>query len=363
MNKYLKKAKEKYKKDGFIKTVGKANYFVKASMIRYFTYNRSNQRKWNALKNKYKGKRAFLLGNGPSLNDTPLHLLKNEYTMCFNRINILFERLQWKPSFYTCVDATVVQDNANEINEQITPYVLNAFFTDFHMLEFTNIKKRIKDGDNVLWLYTDVNKFSHKLPNIAPAPTVAISGLQILAFLGFSEIYIIGMDMNYKIHTSALELNGNEIQSKADDDPNHFDPRYFGKGKKYHQPNNFVVESIFKSLNLAKQNLDKIGVKVYNATYGGKVECFERVNFDSLFNYTDDEEFSLFTETFKHLLPVSSFEELKTKVPTLKNIDKDNISEKFFIIDQAEYVKKSSNLIFNYIPFGPYKGISLLIHR
>ena len=54
---------------------------------------------WSHLKNKYKNKRVFLIGNGPSLKKTPLHFLKNEYTIVFNRFNLFFERINWIPTF------------------------------------------------------------------------------------------------------------------------------------------------------------------------------------------------------------------------------------------------------------------------
>ena len=57
--------------------------------------------------------------------------------------------------------------------------------------------------------------------------------------------------MNYRIHKSAKLINskGIDIQSQNNDDPNHFDPRYFGKGKKYHQPKKYVIENTIKDLS------------------------------------------------------------------------------------------------------------------
>jgi hypothetical protein len=362
MKKYLDKVKDKFKKDGLIKTAKKVSAFLLAYIIRYSTYNKSNQKKWKKIKNSYAGKRVFILGNGPSLNDTPLYLLKGEYTMCFNRINILFERLQWRPTFYSCVDATVVQDNADEINELIVPEVSHAFFTDFHMFEFTNIKGKIKDGKNVYWLYSDVNEFSYKLPSLGPCPTVAIAALQILPFLGFTEIYILGMDMNYKIHTTVHELQNNEIQAKDNDDPNHFDPRYFGKGKKYHQPTAAVIENTFKALRISKQKLDEIGVKTYNATYGGKVDIFPRVNFETLFNLTSEEKFKLFAETFRKHIVANTFDELVSKVPVVYDVNTTQLPQ-IFLLDSSIYKNDTNALIMNFIPFGPFEGKFLLVKR
>ena len=68
------------------------------------------QERWAELEDKFLGERAFLIGNGPSLNKLPLHLLRDEYTLCFNRFYIMMERLAWRPDFYMTVDDLVLWD-------------------------------------------------------------------------------------------------------------------------------------------------------------------------------------------------------------------------------------------------------------
>jgi hypothetical protein len=46
-----------------------------------------------AMKDRYRGERCFVIGNGPSLNRTALHHLENEFTFGVNRICLMFERL------------------------------------------------------------------------------------------------------------------------------------------------------------------------------------------------------------------------------------------------------------------------------
>ena len=57
---------------------------------------------------------------------------------------------------------------------------------------------------------------------------------------------------------------------------------YFFKSTKpdtvIHRPNNMVLA--YKS---AKKYADSHGIRIYNATRGGKLEVFERIDFDSLF--------------------------------------------------------------------------------
>ena len=55
--------------------------------------------------------------------------------------------------------------------------------------------------------------------------------LQIAYFMGFSQVVLIGVDHRFKTkgpaHTECI-LPG--------DDPNHFDPSYFGHGFRWHLP-------------------------------------------------------------------------------------------------------------------------------
>ena len=103
-----------------------------AYLTKRFIYrNDLDYKKWELLKNKYMGKRAFLIGNGPSLNKTPLHLLENEVTLCVNRFNLMFDRLNWCPDMYTIADDVVILDMIDELDE-IKDNVKYLFLPDIH---------------------------------------------------------------------------------------------------------------------------------------------------------------------------------------------------------------------------------------
>jgi len=50
--------------------------------------------------------------------------------------------------------------------------------------------------------------------------------------------------------------------------------------QEYIQTSDYYVERAYKT---AKKYADRHGVKIYNATRGGNLEVFERVDFDTLF--------------------------------------------------------------------------------
>lgn len=258
---------------------------------------RSSTMHLRALQGKYRGKRCFIMGNGPSLNKTPLEKLEGEYVWGLNRCYMLFDRIQWKPSFYTAVDARVVSDIALEINELSRECTETLFFFP---LEFY-IKGILKNRENTMWYrqiamdplegpkgYFSLNA-AHYLRGVN---TVSIAALQLAVYMGFNPIYLIGCDLNYTIPEGTKasgevtdlgtgeRIVGYELTSTTDNDPNHFDPRYFGSGAKWHAPN---VDGMIYGYQRAKEVCDTRGIKVFNATIGGKLEVFPRISFGNLF--------------------------------------------------------------------------------
>jgi hypothetical protein len=315
--------------------------------------NKSNIIKWDLIKNKYKGRRIFIIGNGPSLNQTPLYYLKNEYTMCFNRFGLMLERLNWHPNFYVVVDDLVVKDTNKEINNTILPIVNMAFFPDIHPSN-VNFTKYINHTDNVFWFHADNPGFSDNLPLCGINKTVVNAGIQIAVHLGFSEIYLIGVDMTFNNH-KVKQINQRNWQS-TEDDPNHFDPRYFGKGRKYHNP---TVNEMIKRFEQAHVFFKNRDVEIYNAGYGGRLEVFPRVNFESLFSFIDNEIKKKLDDCCilkqKHL-------DFNYILENAKSYTGDTHDE-VIITSVQEGCNCIPKLIDKYVPLGPYKEKYYFIKR
>lgn len=239
------------------------------------------------LRNQYKNHRCFIMGNGPSLNVTPLEKLQDEYVWGSNRCYLIFNKISWRPSFYTAVDTRVVPDNAEEINNLIHQNQNTLFFFPLHF----RLNKIINSDRNTYW-YRERPIDDNNLPfghfsteiqeYVRSVRTVTIAALQIAVFLGFNPIYLIGCDTNYVIPSTTLfeDPQKDSLISTSNNDPNHFSEHYFGAGKKYHQPH--PDRMIFNYLQ-AKKVCDSLGVKVFNATVGGKLEVFQRIQIEDLF--------------------------------------------------------------------------------
>ena len=317
--------------------------------------DKQNFEKWKLLKDKYKGERIFVIGNGPSLNKTPLYLLQDEYTMCFNRINLMYERVNWKPDFYVVVDDLVIKDSYKEINQEIIPTVKYAFFPDIHPSNL-DVKKYIEQKDNVYWFISDNPEFRADLPNCGHNKTVVNAGLQIAAFLGFTEIYLLGVDMDFE-NQKVKKLTSRDWEAN-EDDPNHFDPRYFQKGRKYHNP---TVVEMLEQFEKGKKFFEGLGVKIINAGINGKLEIFPRVDFNSLFRFTQDQIIALLMNTEFLKSTEISFSQLESG----KDVDEDTLNQypKIFKTNATTGIKLIPKLIFEFVPVGPYMNNYFFIKR
>jgi len=268
----------KNKLKNLVKKLIKAHKFLYTSYDEGIHFGTSN---FSDLKGAFEGKRVFIVGNGPSLNKHDLSLLKDEYSIAVNGIFYKTKSDGYKPTFYVVEDRHVMQDNIEEINLFDVEY-------KFFPVDYKNL---IKNKKNVKFFRMDKGYYNSTSPyfsiprfscdanhKLFCGQSVTMINLQLASYLGFSEVYLIGMDHSYVIPVDAT-VDGEEIISNSDD-PNHFHPDYFGKGKKWHDPHLDRVERTYSYIKLVYESQGKV---LKNATVGGSLEVFERIDYDSLF--------------------------------------------------------------------------------
>ena len=140
-----------------------------------------------ALKDKYKGKRCFICGNGPSLKAEDLNILsqRGEYTFGMNRIFKIFPQTEWRPSFYICEDNVIMENiqeqvNAIECDYKFIPAQLNWYYNvDIDNAYYFNI--HFQEGNHAFSY--DASK------QLECTGTVTITCIQLAYYIGFSEVY------------------------------------------------------------------------------------------------------------------------------------------------------------------------------
>lgn len=253
-----------------------------ARRLRYYAASKGlplspNEAKLVSFRNRCKGERAFIIGNGPSLNLVDLTKLKNETTFGVNAIYLNREKMGFLPTHHIVEDVFVAEDRADEINALRGPHKWYG-----HYLRYC-----LKPTPEVCWLnvacdYRNYPGFPHFSTNAARivwvGGTVSYIALQLAYHMGFDEVYLVGFDHSYSIPKEA-KVEGRAITSTSDD-PNHFHPGYFGKGYRWHDPR---VDRMERAYINARAAYESAGRRIYNATVGGHLEVFDRVAFDSLF--------------------------------------------------------------------------------
>lgn len=219
-------------------------------------------------RNIHQGKRCFIMGNGPSLKQTDLTKLKNEYTFGMNRIYLAFDDMGFETSYYVSVNDLVIEQCANEILELKIP----------RFVSWRAGKRWLTQQENLYFLYTTYTepKFAKDIRNrLWESATVTYVALQIAFFMGFDEVILIGVDHNFETKGKA-----NTTIVSQGDDPNHFHPGYFGKGFRWQLPDLEMSEVGYR---MAKEAFEKDGRKVLDATIGGKLTIFEKIDYNKLF--------------------------------------------------------------------------------
>lgn len=246
---------------------------------------------------------AFILGNGTSLIQHDLDLIKGIPSFASNAIYLIFDRTQWRPDYYSCVDTVVLPDQSDEISSWIGELKETVFCfprkTFPHENPFVpqNVNTIIEPKENVCFFDTHpVNLdgsqkevFSLAGDDYIVEPmSVTITLMQLAVSLGAKKLFLIGCDTEYKIPAGATILDQDSprqdkrIILDRDEDPNHFDPRYFGKGKVWHSPNTDLMIQHYQKV---KGVCDENGIQVYNAGIGGKLEVFPRIRYEDAIDF------------------------------------------------------------------------------
>lgn len=230
-----------------------------------------------SLKDSHKGEKCFVIGNGPSLKVEDLDELykKGILTFATNRVFKVFEKTKWRPTYYVSEDILLMRD-AQEI---IRDMDVKGRFIPINLKWYEGI-----DIPNADYFYIEYHEpmkeyygLSVNIPHcIRCRGTVTITCLQLAIYMGFSEIYLIGVDHNF---AKMFDKNGNVVINHSI--KNHFiddyDEGIVDQG--FH-----VDEATEAYMDIERLSRRSGTFRVYNATRGGKLEVYERVDLDSLLN-------------------------------------------------------------------------------
>lgn len=242
-------------------------------LFRHSGRKQANAEILRQLHNRYMGRRCFIVGNGPSLKPADLDRICENGDLSFasNKIDKIFPQTRWRPTFYSIMDEAyqyTLLETMNNVPAQVKFFRMNSY----------PVTRRVIG--NVVWVNTDGNrslldhpKFSENCSKVVyTIASVTYAMFELAVHMGIREMYIIGCDNSYGIEKrkdGTIVNNGTHSYFTGSDE----------KSDK-------VVGSPWEmniAYEYARQYADAHGIKIFNATRGGHLEAFKRVDFDTLF--------------------------------------------------------------------------------
>lgn len=265
---------------------------INMMMKNFSSFNYSKEaRKNKKLKNIYKGKRCFILGNGPSLRDEDLSGLKNEIVFTVNgfmRAKELYDQVE--PNYHFLFD----------------PLYFKEETTDYIMHDLKTIKETLSNGKNKpvivmpygsktkinIKKYTDVIYINDKLvfssavkeydisKSVERCSAVVHYAICFATYLGIKEIYLLGVEQTDILGLLNNLLNIDEGIYVYEENKKDIESRKKLIIKEQHnlekQLNSYA--RIFGDYIKLYERYKKMGISIYNCTDKSLVEVIPHVN-------------------------------------------------------------------------------------
>lgn len=148
-----------------------------------------------SLRNKEKGKRAFILANGPSILKEDLSLLKDELTIGMNASTMLESKYGFETDYYVLSDTRFITH----------PEKAHFATTDLHPKTVRILREELREVDD-----TSLPNETYYVPALQRdgfskslqsgyffGCTTTMLAIQLAYYLGAVDIYLLGCDLKY----------------------------------------------------------------------------------------------------------------------------------------------------------------------
>lgn len=248
-------------------------------------------------KDLYKGKRCFILGNGPSLSKHKnLGMLANEVVFSVNQFyrSDLFDVV--KPNFHVMVDPLFFSLDANNPVENDTlvrmqelkykkdtrcifPYTSKSF-----------IEKSKISNDQTIYIHSRYrmhNGYDRDIrmdKNLPLVQNVIHAAIYCAIYMGFKEIYLLGCDMtgiltSYIKEQTELNIEDEHVYEYTNEEKMRMLKVRNDNNNEIMLKSYGVTFGVFRNIyNYCKNR----GINIYNATIGGALDNIPRVVYEDI---------------------------------------------------------------------------------
>ncbi len=233
-----------------------------------------------------RGKRLFLAGNAPGINKMDLKKLANEDVMV---LNLFFAHKDYEvinPQYYV-----LPQNSGNQDVSFFREFALGTrdYSQPQYIFDISNKKcvDQVEDflGRDVSYYYLDYLPLA-KYNDVDMTKKMLMNGsclqdaLEIAIYMNYSQIYIIGVELdmlsNKQYHHFYSVEDARGLHEKNDEINNWMDL------EPYHHKLERLALS-WRHFFQLKKIAEKRQIQIFNASVGGVLDVFERVEFESIF--------------------------------------------------------------------------------
>jgi hypothetical protein len=220
------------------------------------------------------GRRAFLVGSGPSLGSMDLARLDGEFVCVVNMGIRAVGTVVSHADMHVVTDTNRYRRFAEEIEAIALEHLIPYRFVSHRVRRlWRSLPRRANEP---FYLVPHVDKLTERpdLPPVAEgiirAPSVLVTGAVLLDFLGFSPIYVIGCDLDYDSQNKYFyELGTLDVVHEND-------PKVISRRT--------GTESVNGYFAILRDALARKGRSIVNAGVGGNLTSLPRADFDGLFD-------------------------------------------------------------------------------
>lgn len=235
-----------------------------------------------AFRDTHPGAACFIVGNGPSLRIADVERARAAGFVCFasNKIYKIYPQTDWRPDYYCCTDPLVFEQNVDDIlAAQVCPIFLRRDSKPLVQAYESLHGKCAEDIGYITycWRHSGRTAFYPQAANVLSASTVTFTMIELAWMMGFRRIYLIGCDHSYV--SFAGRAPGTQVSDAESLNGDYFFKDYVRPGEVVGVWNRRLMEEGYR---LAREYIESHGGEIYNATRGGKLEIFERVDLDNL---------------------------------------------------------------------------------
>ena len=229
------------------------------------------------LKGKYQGQKLFIIGSGPSIKEEDLSVLAGQNIMTQNNFHMHEQINLLKPKFHVVVPKYQSKsfdgdwiDWIHDMEEKLPDDCLYFFGKNTKYL----IDSKTKIGDRTYYMNQGLNPlFVNKTDcdiskRIMNVPSAITQCLMAGVYMGFTEIYLLGMDLNQIVQLGAgrdnlrwyghSKITANQAEKDIESTILKSGNIYFEHWKMWRQLN--MIDNFAKSKNIKIGNASKYGL-------------------------------------------------------------------------------------------------------